>query len=307
MIGNRDLFLDRSKADHYSFQLNHCGIQACTPGYSFRFDANPYHLIHFVLEGSGFLEADQKLVHIHAGQAFYISTGTAANYYASLTAPWKYGWIGFYSNTANPFLRLLFDDQNVIHLHMPLEEAERHLLSIISVTDNRLSGHLQYEESSWPGEQFTTIQKLSDSLIANSRMLAFFADLIRYQHDPVHSCTHLTGYQKPSFALQAKAFIDTHYQEPLKMQDVADSLHIHPNYLCCVFKKEYGQTPHDYLRSIRMAQAAMLLKLTDHPISVIAASTGYSNPFQFSTAFKAFHGLPPNAYRKKQANAMTPD
>ena len=75
MIGNRDIYLDRTKVNTFSLQLNHCGVQECTPGYSYSFDANSYHLIHFVLGGSGFLEINHRLINIHAGQAFYIPPG----------------------------------------------------------------------------------------------------------------------------------------------------------------------------------------------------------------------------------------
>ena len=105
--------------------------------------------------------------------------------------------------------------------------------------------------------------------------------------------------EKDSLALRAKEFMDSHYHEPLKIYDIAASLNIHPNYLCAVFKKEYGQTPGDYLCSIRMAQAAMILKLTDHTISMIAESLGYANPFRFSAAFKSYYGVSPSAYRKE--------
>lgn len=294
MIGNRDIFLDRTDVSRFSLQLNHCGIQECAPGYSYHIDSRPYHLIHFILGGNGFFETGHKLSNLHAGQAFYIPAGVSARYYASLTDPWTYGWVGFYTNTANPFLSLLFGDENVIEFKMPLNEVEQNLLSIISVTDRRVAGYSQYDKDVFPGEQFTAILGLSDSLKANSRMLNFFSDLLRSQipEDTINP-------KKNSPALLAKAFMDTHYTEPIKMQDVAASLNIHPNYLCVVFKKTYGQTPSDYLRSIRMSQASMLLDLTDYSVSMIAGSLGYANPFQFSAAFKSYYGMPPSAYRKK--------
>ena len=49
MIGNRDIFLDRTDVSRFSLQLNHCGIQECAPGYSYHIDSRPYHLIHFIL------------------------------------------------------------------------------------------------------------------------------------------------------------------------------------------------------------------------------------------------------------------
>ena len=125
-------------------------------------------------------------------------------------------------------------------------------------------------------------------------MLDFFSDLLSFQVPD-----KAMRMEKDSLALRAKEFMDSHYHEPLKIYDIAASLNIHPNYLCAVFKKEYGQTPGDYLCSIRMAQAAMILKLTDHTISMIAESLGYANPFRFSAAFKSYYGVSPSAYRKE--------
>ncbi|MEZ3486878.1 MAG: AraC family transcriptional regulator [Lachnospiraceae bacterium] len=294
MIGNRDIFLDRTDVSKFSLQLNHCGMQECIPGFSYQIDSRPYHLIHFILAGNGFFETGHKLLSLHAGQAFYIPAGVSARYYASLTDPWTYGWVGFYTNAANPFLSLLFGGENVIEFKMPLKETEQNLLSIISVTDQRVADYSRYDKDIFPGEQFTTILGLSDSLKANSRMLNFFSGLLRFQipEDTINPV-------KNSPAMQAKAFMDAHYGDPVKMQDVAAALGIHPNYLCAVFKKTYGQTPSDYLRSIRMSQASMLLVLTDHSVSMIAESLGYANPFQFSAVFKSYYGLSPSAYRKK--------
>ena len=100
-------------------------------------------------------------------------------------------------------------------------------------------------------------------------------------------------------ACDARAYIDACYSEPVKIQDIARALHVHPNYLCTVFKKTYGQSPGEYLRTIRMEHAAMLLHLTSHPVSAVAQAVGYTNPLQFSTAFKSHYHVPPTVYRKQ--------
>lgn len=56
MTGNRDLFLDRTRLSSFSLQLNHCGIQQGAPEYGYGFQMRLYHLIHFVLEGTGSLK-----------------------------------------------------------------------------------------------------------------------------------------------------------------------------------------------------------------------------------------------------------
>ena len=57
--------------------------------------------------------------------------------------------------------------------------------------------------------------------------------------------------------------------------------------------------PREYLKALRMERAATLLLRTDQPVSTIAASVGFSNPFQFSAMFKKYFGLSPAAYRKE--------
>ena len=170
----------------------------------------------------------------------------------------------------------------------------------MSVTDQRLSQIKKYQESDFTGEQFVSIHKLSESLTANSRMLDFFSVLIQTQSDE-----NSINEEKISPALMAKTFMDENYQMPVKIREIAESLHLHPNYLSAVFKKEYRQTPKEYLCSLRMSQASMLLSLTEHPVSVISESVGYPNPLQFSAKFKSYYGLSPREYRKAYRSGGT--
>ncbi|NCC42983.1 MAG: AraC family transcriptional regulator [Clostridia bacterium] len=295
MVGNRDIFLDRSKMDWFSLHLNHCGIQECARGYSWGFHMRPYHLIHFVLKGSGSLEINNQVMKIHAGQAFFIPAGTAGMYHASLDDPWKYCWIGFYADSRSPLIELMFGENTVVDFAISMSEVEKMLLSIMSVSDKRLCDLEAYSKEMFSGEQFTTISNLPCSLEANSRMLHLFAHLLDTQIDS--NAIMIPGYNP---AQEAKAFMDAAYSEHIQIQDVADSLHVHPNYLSTLFKKEYGQTPSEYLRAIRMSQAGMLLALTNHPISMIASAVGYASPFQFSTAFKSYYHISPTDYRKRE-------
>lgn len=293
MIGNRDLMMHKTIDVPLFLQFNHCGIQECDPGYRYGFSMRPYHLIHFVLEGSGTLILASTTYTIHAGQAFYIPAGAAGYYYASINNPWKYTWIGFFSDPRNPYIEMIFHGFSVIDISMPLDELERLMLSIIAVTDERAEKISCYRRKDFPGEQFCPITTPEQSLEANSRMLHMFSAFIK-----AHSGTRLPAPTARNYAADAKAFIDAYYCEHLQIQDVADALHIHPNYLSLVFKNAYHQTPKTYLNSLRMERAAMLLDLTDYPVSVIAGAVGFSNPFQFSSAFKKYFDLSPANYRK---------
>lgn len=293
MLGNRDLMIHGTIDIPLSLQFNHCGIQECEPGYRYGFSMRPYHLIHFVLEGNGTLILGNTSYSVRTGQAFYIPAGASGYYYASMHHPWKYSWIGFFADPRNPFIEMIFHNSPVIDISMPLDELEHLLLSIIAVTDERAAKISCYRRRDFPGEQFFPITSPEHCLEANSRMLHMFSEFLK-----AHGSTHPQTSGTKNYAANAKAYIDAYYCDRLQIQDVADALHIHPNYLSVIFKNAYRQTPKNYLNSLRMERAAILLKTTDYPVSMIAEAVGFSNPFQFSTAFKRYHGMSPAAFRQ---------
>ncbi|WP_274845269.1 helix-turn-helix domain-containing protein [Sinorhizobium meliloti] len=64
------------------------------------------------------------------------------------------------------------------------------------------------------------------------------------------------------------------------------------------FEASFGCGPITWLRHFRMAEAARLLRSGKQSVAKIAETLGYENSNNFSTAFKAIHGLPPLSYRK---------
>jgi AraC family transcriptional regulator, activator of mtrCDE len=64
--------------------------------------------------------------------------------------------------------------------------------------------------------------------------------------------------------------------------------------------QHWGNSPKHYLQLLRLRQAAMLLSSTSLSIKYIAEQTGFSNPYHFSTVFKAHYKQPPGFYRRQQ-------
>lgn len=65
------------------------------------------------------------------------------------------------------------------------------------------------------------------------------------------------------------------------------------------FRRATGQSPVEYLQTLRVEEAKQMLETTDMPIDGIAAEVGYSEPSSFRSAFRKHVGLPASAYRKK--------
>jgi AraC-like DNA-binding protein len=58
-----------------------------------------------------------------------------------------------------------------------------------------------------------------------------------------------------------------------------------------------GEPPLTYLTRWRMTTAALLLRDSTEPLSVIADRVGYDSEFAFARTFRRSHGQPPGRYR----------
>ena len=61
-----------------------------------------------------------------------------------------------------------------------------------------------------------------------------------------------------------------------------------------------GQKPLEFIRTIRLKKAAMLLKTTEFTIVEIAEMVGYGTARNFSKNFKAFFGKSPSEYKNRE-------
>lgn len=65
------------------------------------------------------------------------------------------------------------------------------------------------------------------------------------------------------------------------------------------FGAAFGQSPLDFVRRVRLREAARLLATTALPVKLVAASVGYASRSRFSQAFSDAYGLDPTGYRGK--------
>ena len=57
-----------------------------------------------------------------------------------------------------------------------------------------------------------------------------------------------------------------------------------------------GETPVEFVRSIKLKKAVALLEKSDMKISQIGYAVGFSNPNYFARAFKAKYNISPSEY-----------
>jgi AraC-like DNA-binding protein/mannose-6-phosphate isomerase-like protein (cupin superfamily) len=96
----------------------------------------------------------------------------------------------------------------------------------------------------------------------------------------------------------AIAYIHHHYDYQIQVKDIAASVNLHPGYLHRIFKANTGQTVNEYLTSLRIEKAKMLLSQTDIPVIELFDYIGMNSREYFSAIFKKHTGLTPMAFRK---------
>lgn len=100
------------------------------------------------------------------------------------------------------------------------------------------------------------------------------------------------------------ACIVAHYTENISFEALLCGRSISYSVFNRVFKAVYGESPYQYLKKIRINQAAKSLVETDLSVLEIGAQVGYANPSKFSAAFRAVTGVLPSAYRRQKRNGV---
>lgn len=100
--------------------------------------------------------------------------------------------------------------------------------------------------------------------------------------------------------LKVQQHMDQHFGEPLKMDDLAKQFYISSCYLSHKFKELTGLSPKQYLSSVRLKNASILLLNSDLTVSEIAETVGFSDHSNFIKSFKKIYGVLPKDFRRHQ-------
>ena len=97
---------------------------------------------------------------------------------------------------------------------------------------------------------------------------------------------------------KVQRYINEHLEGELRRDELAEYVHLNPDYLTRIFKKETGFTIKEYVIRQKLEEARNLLRVTSLPISFIAAKVGYCNFSHFSYTYKKVLGITPQEERQ---------
>ncbi|MBQ5950492.1 AraC family transcriptional regulator [Massilia sp. ST3] len=103
----------------------------------------------------------------------------------------------------------------------------------------------------------------------------------------------LLGGQREHAVSRAISWIREHYDQPLKISDLADTVHLSASVLHRRFKAATVMSPLQYQKQVRLLEARKLLMSGSFEAASVAYQVGYESPSQFSREYRRLFGASP--------------
>ncbi len=98
----------------------------------------------------------------------------------------------------------------------------------------------------------------------------------------------------------AMQYFNDNYNTEINVKEYASSRGMSVSWFIRNFKQYTNTTPMQYIVSIRVSNAQILLETSNYNITEIGNIVGYDNPLYFSRIFKKQKGTSPSEYRKQR-------
>lgn len=155
---------------------------------------------------------------------------------------------------------------------------------------------LQVQQANWAAMRMEYIDRVLQSAQGDPYQLS--ADIYALIMDAWRA--HTTQKKQFSSVVQAAMMmIHQNFAYIGGVEELADALSCNKSTFIRRFKAETGQSPGQYLQTIRMENAKILLKSQSYSIELIANMTGYACANYFCKAFLKRIGESPGHYRKR--------
>ena len=105
------------------------------------------------------------------------------------------------------------------------------------------------------------------------------------------------GSRAPTWLNTAREFMQDNAKTPLSLAQIAAAAGRHEIHLAREFRRYFGASVGEYLRRLRIEQAAHLLQRSKLTLTEIAFECGFSSHSHLCRIFLAHHGMTPSQYR----------
>ncbi|MGM7724782.1 AraC family transcriptional regulator [Metabacillus sp. Hm71] len=230
------------------------------------------YVFQYTLSGVGRLDKNGKSYSLEAGEAFIVEIPSDHRYYLPTDSEeWEFVFITLVGNEAAACWRFINEQSGPV-LKIPPDSKLIQLLL--------RNYHDTYE------------QKITDAYVASAKAYEFIMECYRF--------TRNIEKTAQEFSLQitkALSFIQTHYHEPITLDEIAAISGYSRYYFIKQFQQQLNMTPVQYLTKVRIQKAAELLRSTSLTVTDIAAQVGYANANYFNKVFRKAVGVSAGTFR----------
>lgn len=230
--------------------------------------------IHLVIDGTGYVEWEERKYKLRSGDAFLYFPLQQQKYYSSSSDPWNIIWIHFYG----------------FQLHEFLIKKDLHRTVLWTVRQWK-SFETQHQQLLEEAETYNLLHPSKLSILTYALLVEFID-----QAEPKIS------YKKTATDDRIRDLLprmQRHAHEPFTLDRWAAEVGVSSYYFCKLFRKIHQMSPMDFITRCRIQQAKqMLLEHEDWPIKEIAALAGYESPSYFNKRFFNNEKMTPSDYRK---------
>lgn len=253
--------------------LRWVGESVYAPGSSFGPYVATCHELVWLQEGRAILTAGGERESLRQGSVALAVPGESLTYVWDDRVTTRHGWIHFSlsgSTESWPRVRHLRPDDVVLSLVTHTSWLER----------NRPTG--------WHGQSVEALKYVIKLLVTGNTASG----------EDRRTSIHPAISRSQRFVEDQWAVTDRWTAPTLKT--LAAAAGVTPEYLCRLYRTEFGRGPSEVLRLLRLNRAASLLIRSPYSVFEISQLAGFADQFHFSRAFKTVYGTSPSEFRRSQ-------
>jgi AraC family transcriptional regulator len=245
------------------------GREHCNPDYAISRRDFPFYVLEYVVSGQGTVRLDRRRHRLRPGVVFAYAPTTDCNIQTDPEDPMVKYFLTFAGAGVTQRLKrcgVALGDARQLAAHAEITSVLEDL-----VREGQRSGAL-----------------------ARQICAVLFELLLLKIEDTSTLAPHASEPAREAF-LRCKALIDAEAERLGTLEEIATATGVEASSVCRWFRRYQGTSPYQYLLRRKMNIAAEHLVENGGLVKEAAQRVGFADPYHFSRAFKAVHGVAPRA------------